>query len=163
MPWLILGIFWTIFSRVKSWLIVGLLGESSFVACKEVSARGCSLNLLWHQSSDPQGRVDVVNVVSEWVLIFAKLSKGEEEAVPCSYISSTIAFPLQGLFKRCYRARTNARRRIGTQRGLDIVKVSLGFFLSCFKCPSPSVFPHPFRTHCPDAKGDISWYVAPFH
>ena len=44
----------------------------------------------------------------------------------------------------------------GTKRGLDIVKVSLGFFLSCFKRPSlPVIFPHPIRTHCPGAKGDI--------
>ena len=38
------------------------------------------------------------------------LSKGEEEAVPCSYVSSTIAFPLQAI-KWCYQ--------VGQTQGAD--------------------------------------------
>ena len=44
----------------------------------------------------------------------------------------------------------------GTKRGLDIVKVSLGFFSSCFEHPSlPVIFPHPIRLTVWVRKGNI--------
>ena len=103
----------------------------------------------------------MINVGCCEVLDLRKAPKGEVVTVGVALHGIGYIFFFAGIVKLWFRVRTNARRWIGTQRGLDLVKVSLGFFLSCLSVLLPKVFPHPFRTHCPGAKGDISQYVAP--
>ena len=43
----------------------------------------------------------------------------------------------------------------GTKRGLDIVKVSLGFFYLVLSIPLPVIFPHPIRLIVWARKGNI--------
>ena len=57
-----------------------------------------ALNLIGHQSSDPQGRVNI-NVVFRVIPDLRKASKGEEVTVVFALIAAAIVSPFQGLLK----------------------------------------------------------------
>ena len=95
----------------------------------------------------------MINVGCCEVLDLRKAPKGEVVTVGVALHGIGYSFFFSGIVKRWYQVRASARRRIGTLRGIELVKVSLGFPCLVLSVPLPKVFPYPLRTHCPGAKG----------
>ena len=49
----------------------------------------------------------------------------------------------------------------GTERGLDLVKVSFGIFDSCLSFPLPAIIPHPIQLTVKARKGNILGTLSP--
>ena len=67
----------------------------------------------------------MINVGCCEALDLRKASKGEVVTVGVALHGIGYSFFFSGIVKRWYRVRASARSRIGTQRGLELVKVSL--------------------------------------
>ena len=105
----------------------------------------------------------MINVGCCEVLDLRKAPKGEVVTVGVALHGIGYSFFFAGIVKHCYRVRASARSRIGTQRGLELVKVSLGFHIVLFKCPPPKGLPLSSPHSLSRRERDISRYVAPFY
>ena len=69
----------------------------------------------------------MINVGCCEALDIRKASKGEVVTVGVALHDISYSFFFSGIVKRWYQVRASARRQIGTLRGKELVKVSLGF------------------------------------
>ena len=83
----------------------------------------------------------MINVGCCEALDLRKASKGEVVTVGVALHGIGYSFFFSGIVKCWYQVRASARRRIGTLRGIELVKVSFRIPLSCFKCPPPKGLP----------------------
>ena len=74
----------------------------------------------------------MINVGCCEVLDLRKAPKGEFVTVGVALHGIGYSFFFSGIVKHWNQVRANARSRIGTQRGIELVKVSLGFHIVLF-------------------------------